>query len=159
MKARTRIIVTSLALAACPVLVAAQMPEGMAGTWKLNVTRSTCNPGPCARAGRTVIEKMAGGGMKMVTDGVRADGVVSHRELVSLFDGSEAEVKGSEPRESRAYIRVNDRAYEWVARAGGKVTSKGQGAVSADGKTRTNVVTRTSPDGSALISKTVYERQ
>lgn len=159
MKTRTQIIIAGLAVVACPVLVAAQMPDGMAGTWKLNVARSTCSPGPCARAGRTVIEKTAGGGMKMLTDGVSAEGVASHRELVSRFDGSEAEVKGSEPLETRAYIRVNERAYEWVARVGGKVTSKGQGTISADGKIRTNVVTRTSADGSALISKTVYERQ
>lgn len=97
--------------------------------------------------------------MKMISDGVSADGVASHRELVTAFDGSEADFKGSDPPERRAYTRVNDRTYEWVTKVGGKITSKGQGAISADGKTRTNVVTRSGADGRALISKTVYDRQ
>ena len=159
MKPLSRVITVGFAILAYPGLAAAQMPESMAGTWKLNVTKSTCSPGPCARSGTTRIEKLAGGGMKMITDGISADGVATHRELVSNFDGTEAEFKGSTPPEMRAYSRVNDRTYEWVTRVEGRITSKGQGTVSADGATRTNVVTRTNAAGNALTSKTVYERQ
>ena len=160
MKSLLRVIALGLAFAAYPLLAVAQAPESTMGTWKRNAAKSKCSPGPCSTRSSTLVFEKVPGGMKMTVDGVNADGSEPrHLELVTMFDGKEAEYKGAAAPTTRLYSRIDDNTYEWVTRVNGKVTTTVRATISADGKTRTLVGSGTNADGEAVNYTTVWDRQ
>ena len=137
----------------------AQAADPWLGTWKLNVAKSKCSPGPCARSNVSHFEAVAGGGLKVTGDAVDATGRSTHTETTTMFDGKEAEVKGAATLTTRLFSRIDDRTYEFVTRVNGKVTTTTRGTVSADGRTRTLVTTGVNTDGKPVHNEAVYERQ
>jgi hypothetical protein len=94
-----------------------------------------------------------------VGDVVDATGKTTHTEIVTMFDGKEAARTGTAQPTTRAYSRIDDRAYQYVERVNGKVTTTGRSTISADGKTRTVVTTGTNAAGMPVNTTTVFERQ
>ena len=92
-------------------------------------------------------------------DGVDAAGKATHNEIVTMFDGKDAEYKGAAAPTTRVYSRIDDRTVQYVSKVNGKVTTTTRMTISADGNTRTLVTTGTGADGKPVNSTAVYERQ
>jgi hypothetical protein len=140
-------------------LVQAQPAPAWAGTWKLDLTKSKYSPGPAPKSSTIKIEAAAGGGLKQTTDQVTASGESRHVEVTAMFDGKDAAVTGNPDVDMQAFKRVDDRSYEVTAKKNGKVTTITKVTISADGKTRTATQTGTDPQGRAVNSTIVYDRQ
>jgi hypothetical protein len=68
-------------------------------------------------------------------------------------------VKGAEPVIMRRYRRVDDRAFEFVSKTDGKVTTSSKVVISGDGRTQTVTTTGRNPRGIAVNDVAVYEKQ
>lgn len=154
-----RFAVLVVMLITYPLVGSAQAPQGLIGTWKVNVAKSTYNPGPAPRSQTSIWATAPGGGWTSVVDGVDAAGKTTHTEQITMFDGKPVELKGAPAPTTRAFSRIDNRSYQFVDRVNGKVTTTTRVTISADNKTRTNVATGTSADGKALNNTVVWERQ
>ena len=149
----------SVMLVALPLVGTAQAPQGLMGTWKVNVAKSTYSPGPGPKSQTSVWAAAPGGGWTSTVDGVDAAGKPTHIEQVTMFDGKPVELKGAPVPTTRAFSRIDDRTYQFVDRVNGKVTTTTRVTIAADGKTRTNVATGTNADGKPVKNTVVWERQ
>ena len=153
-------------LAACAGLVlAAAQPRAQGtdtwiGTWVLNVDQSSWSPANLAPKSQTTTITASGGGELVVTDGVDASGKKTHTENAYKFDGMDSEVKGApDPKTTRVYTRVDDHAYTVATKVDGTTTTTSRVAVTADGKTRTEVTTGRDAQGTITRNFLVFNRQ
>jgi hypothetical protein len=136
-----------------------QIPEGLLGTWHLNVAKSTSNvPLPQSNIVRW---ETVPGGWKQTGDIVDASGTIGHNELTTTFDGKDSDLKGVNaiPGTTRAFRRIDDRTYEHVLRINGRVLTTTRATLAADGRTRTLVTTGTNAAGQTVNSTMVWERR
>jgi|CXWL01.1.fsa_nt_gi hypothetical protein len=159
MTSLSRFAVLVALVVACPLVASAQAPQGLAGTWKVNIAKSTYNPGPAPRSQTSVWAVAPGGGWTSIVDGVDAAGRPTHTQQVTMFDGKPVELKGAPVPTMRAFSRVDDRTYQFVDRVNGKVTTTTRVTIAADGKTRTNVATGTNAEGKPVNNTVVWDRQ
>ena len=142
------------------VAVAASSPAGAAdnwvGNWKLNVARSKYSPGAPPKNGTARIEAWVGG-LKTITDGVDADGKVTHTEFAAKFDGKDYPYKGNPNITSISVRRIDDDTYEYTLK--GKIHTVTRSVVSKDGKSRTMTQTGTNAEGKAVANTVVWDRQ
>lgn len=78
-------------------------------------------------------------GLYVVTNGVDARGRPTHTERTAWFDGMDYPAQGFDQPTTQAFTRINDRSYEIVSKAGGRIITRTRVAVSLDGKTMTTV--------------------
>ncbi len=152
----TRTIV--LLLATCFVgLTLCFAEEANMGTWKLNEAKSKLS----ARATKNtmVVYAAAGDSVKVTVDGVDRDGKPTHNEWTGKFDGKDYPVTGDPNSDTRSYTKIDDRTLGLNVKKGGKVTTSGRIAVSADGKSRTVTVNGTDSTGKKFQSIAVYDKQ
>ena len=115
----------------------AQSSSPFVGTWKMNVAKSTANPGPPNKSGTTKIDA-AGKGVMYTVDNVTGSGTKQHWEFTANYDGKDVPVSGNSPYgDSVAATRINANTMRLVNKKSGKVTATLTVVVSADGKTRT----------------------
>ena len=154
MRARTIL----LTLAVCFVAAAAALAaDANVGTWKLNSAKSKFTPG--APKNDTVIVEVAGDSMKITVDGTDGNGKPAHNLWTGKFDGKDYSVTGDPASDMRSYAKVNDRTLTLTQKKGGKVTTTGRIALSADGKSRTVTISGTDPQGKKVASTAVYDKQ
>jgi hypothetical protein len=127
------------------------------GTWKLNEAKSKFSPG--APKNTTVVYEAAGDSVKVTVDGVDADGKPSHNEWTGKFDGKDYPLTGDPAADSRSYKKMDARTMELTNKKGGKAVATGKITVSADGKSRTVVVSGTDASGKKVTSTAVYDKQ
>jgi hypothetical protein len=60
---------------------------------------------------------------------------------------------------TRAYRRIDDRTYEFVAKVDGKVTTTTRSVAARDGKTRTTMTTGKDAQGQSVNNVQVFDRQ
>jgi hypothetical protein len=89
-----RIAVTAVFAAAMGLTAAAQAPDPLIGTWKLDLAKSTFKPGPAPKS-LTVVIEAAGKGIKVAVDGVGGDGTPVKFGYTSMRDGKDVPVTGS----------------------------------------------------------------
>jgi hypothetical protein len=154
MKART--IALTLALCALGVAAGFAASDAHMGTWKLNEAKSKLAPG--SPKNPTVVYEAAGESVKIIVDGVDADGKPTHNEWTGKFDGKSYPVTGDSSVDERVYTKVNDRTLTFENKKSGKVTLTGRVEVSADGKTRTVTTTTTDSTGKKVTSIAVYDK-
>jgi len=136
----------SVALA-LPVPSAAQVRAPWFGTWKLNLEKSTYNPGPAPfRRGTCTIELWEDGstglkdGVKVTYDLVRARGGITHFEWVGRFDGRDYGLQGVEDYAvTVAYRRIDERTFQVVQKADGGAVVAATLTISLDGRTLTMI--------------------
>jgi hypothetical protein len=126
------------------------------GTWKLNEGKSKLS-GPARN--NTVIYEAAGDNVKVIVDGVDANGKPTHNEWVGKFDEKDYPVTGDPGSDARSYKIVDDRTLALTIKKGGKVTTTGTITVSADGKARTVTTSGTDADGKKFENTGVYDKQ
>jgi len=158
MSSRIRIAVLGVMVVTYPLMSAAQVPPDLAGTWIQNVSKSKADPGPLNRSQTSRWEPAPGGGARNIVEGVDGTGKALRTELITMFDGKPAEVKGAAVPTTRTYTRI-DGGYQFVDRVNGKVTTTTRVSFAAGGKTRTNVATGVNAAGQRVNNITVFERQ
>lgn len=137
-------------------LLAAQSPDPLIGTWKMNVAKSK---GSTLKAGSTVVEA-AGKGLKFSVEFVAADGTVSKWAFTANLDGKDVPVTGNSPYGDTASLaRVGANTTTITSKQGGKVTVTSTIVVAADGKTRTSTSKGTDVKGQTVDTVAVYEKQ
>src|ERR1700688_2471451 len=132
MKIRTILFSVVAVFAILSVCLAADVNIG---SWKLNEAKSKISPG--APKNTMVVIAAAGDSMKVVVDGVGADGKPAHNEWTGKFDGKDYPLTGDSTADTRSYKRVNANTLELTNKKAGKVIFSGTVTISADGKTRT----------------------
>lgn len=155
---RTLVAGVVVACVATVASIAAQSPNAHIGTWRVNVAKSTYNPGPAPQS-QTVKYEAWEGGLKLTSDGMDAKGAKTHAEYAAKFDGKPYPFKGNPNADMITLKQVDPRTIEtsWTLR--GKPTITSRSTISADGKTRTITQTGTGADGQKVNNTVVYERQ
>ena len=137
---------------------AAQAPNQLFGTWKLNLAKSKFSPGPPPKS-MTIIYSPAGFGMKIVVDLVPAEGKAEHWEMRPMFDGAEHPVTGNPNADTISIKRISDTKGEsTLKKKGGKAMSVNVRTLAPDGKSMTIETTGTMPDGKPRHDVAVYEK-
>ena len=126
------------------------------GTWKLNEEKSKLG----STAKNTMVKyEAAGDKVKVIVDGVDADGKPSHNEWVGMFDEKFYPVKGDANSDMRSYKMVDDHTLGITMKKAGEVTGTGTITVSDDGKTRTVKTSVKNAKGAMVENEAVYDKQ
>jgi hypothetical protein len=136
---------------------AAQAPDSMLGTWKLNVAKSK-SP---YKSGTSVIEA-AGDGVKVTADMVGADGTAYHWSWTGKYDGKDVPVEGTTPFGAGATVsltRVDAHTAKIVGKRNGEVILTQTIVTSPDGKTRTLTTKGKDAKGQPVETVSVYDKQ
>ena len=155
MKARARLLSFAVLFAAAAVCGAADNVN--MGTWKLDEAKSKIGAG--APKNTTVVYEAAGDSVKVIVDGVGADGKPSHNEWTGKFDGKDYPLTGDPTADTRSYKQIDPRTLELTNKKGGKVVVSGKITVSADGKTRTVITKGVDANGKKVVTTAVYNKQ
>ena len=127
------------------------------GTWKLNEAKSKMAAGMGKNT--TVVYSAAGDNVKVVVDGVGADGKPAHNEWTGKFDGKDYALVGDPNADTRAYTKVDASKMNIVNKKSGKVTTTAQIVLAADGKSRVLTGDQTDPAGKKVPFSWVYDKQ
>lgn len=124
------------------------------GTWKLNLAKSTYDPGPppFKRATCTIEPSDRGlaDGVKITYDMVRPRGGITHLEWTGRFDGKDYPLWGVEDYAvTNAFRRIDDRTLELVQKVDGAPAVAAKMTISPDGQTLTIV----SPGSTAVYDR------
>lgn len=139
--------------------VMGQAPDPSIGVWKINVAKSTYDPGPARKSGTAKWEAVPSG-TKVTVDDVLTDGTTQHWESTATYDGKEYPVTGTSPYgDTVARTRIDARTLQTVYKKGGKVTVTQTSVVAPDGKTRTVTSSGVNAAGQKLHNVVVYEKQ
>jgi hypothetical protein len=155
MKARARLLSFVALFAAAAVCVAADNVN--MGTWKLDEAKSKIAAG--APKNTTVVYEAAGDSVKVIVDGVGADGQPSHNEWTGKFDGKDYPLTGDPTADTRSYKQIDPSTLELTNKKSGKVIVSGKITVSADGKTRTVITKGVDANGKKVVTTAVYNKQ
>jgi hypothetical protein len=137
--------------------VSAQGAEALNGTWKLNLAKSTYNPGPAPQSATVVIDG-TDAARKIIVDLAPANGAAVHWE-VSGASETELPVVGNNPNADTYVVRrVNATTLEAQYIKDGKPTLLQTAVVSADGKTLTVTASGTDVQGRTVSNVAVYDK-
>lgn len=151
------IALAAFVTAAALVTVQAQT-DPFAGTWKLNVAKSSYNPGPAPKSG-TVTITSEGSTVTVVVDGVSAAGEKVHWQYTGSHDGKPYKIVGNNPDADMVSLkRVPPRSVETTNTLKGKATTTNVRTVSADGKTLTVTTTGVNAAGQTVNNRQVFEK-
>jgi hypothetical protein len=154
MKAKVVLSIAAVCLAAAAVCFAA---DAFTDTWKLNASKSKAPAG--VQRNETVTYEEVGDSVKVTLDGIGADGKPAHDVWTGKYDGKDYPVTGNPNNDARSYKKIDDHTLEITGKKDGQVVLTARVTVSADGKTRTVVVTQTGADGKKATSTAVYDKQ
>ena len=138
---------------------AAAAPKGkdpFAGTWQLDVAKSSWKGVPGLTAGKNVIT--VNKSEFKVSSEVTADGKVIHTEYAGAADGKDIKVTGNPSVDSLTLLRPDKYTVIRTDRRGGKVVSVGTITMEKDGKSYSGSYRGTSLDGHQYTSTTVWNR-
>jgi hypothetical protein len=130
-----------------------------AGSWTLNVAKSTYSPGPAPKSQTLKIEEWGDDGLTYVADGTGADDKPTHGEFQAKFDGKDYEFKGNPDADTLSYKRIDANTLEATLKRKGAAVITANVVVSPDGKTRTVTQTGKDAQGRDLKTVSVYEKQ
>ena len=152
----------SLALALAAIVATTSVTaaaDHWLGTWKLNLVKSKYNPPELAPKSQTVTREAVDGGMKLVTDGIDAQGKPTHSEYTAKFDNKDYPWTGQVNADTISLIRLDEEYYESTWKLKGEVTITTQTVVSRDGKTLTTNQFGKDAQGRSVSNMTVYDKQ
>ncbi len=142
-EARTRRMIACLVLAwgLWSSTARAQVHPAWLGEWRLDLARSTYDPGPAPYQRASYRIEPWRDGLRVVNDMVRVRGGVVHLEWTGRFDGEDYPVQGVEDFVTYAYRRVGDRAYDIVIKLDGRPTAVSRAVLAPDGSSITTTTT------------------
>ena len=130
------------------------------GTWKLNLKKSTFNPGPAPKS-QTRTYEQDDKGVKVSVKGVRADGNPVSYGFTSNSDGQESPISGTGPYGADTIVlkRVDASTVTGTLKKAGKVVEVVRSEVSADGKILTISTSGTDATGQEFKNVAVFDKQ
>jgi hypothetical protein len=151
-----------LALAAALAQSAAAptpVPASWLGTWTLNLSKSSYDPGPppYKRAEYTIVPW--NDGLKVTYEMVYPRGGWTVLEWAGRLDGRDYPVHGIDELLTYAYRPLPDGSYEVVVKFDDRVTATSTVSVSSDGRTMTTTTVGRGAQGQAVRTVTVYEKR
>ena len=162
---RSALISLVLIAAALPTAVGAQGRESLAGTWKLNPSKSKYEPAELAAKSGTTTYTFTGNTVTTIVDQVNAKGQKVHIEYTATLDGADHPWKGTidgKPntgQDAVSFKKLDAHTYHVENKLKGKVLTTNHIVVAADGKSRTTTMTGTNADGQKIHNVVVYDKQ
>ena len=92
-------------------------------------------------------------------DSLDAEGKPFHTEFTAKYDGKDYPITGDPDVDTVALKRIDANTWAEVLKKSGKEISRGQNAISKDGKTMTRTYTDKNAKGEKVTNTIVYERQ
>jgi hypothetical protein len=155
---RAFVIGTTLAILT-PALAAIVPPaDPVVGTWKLNLAKSTYDPGPPAKSETRVYTGNADTNTVSWT-GTNAAGKPVSGHITFKSDGKDYPTAGSDEYDSISVKRIDASTIETVLKKRGKPVGTTRRVVSADGKVMTLTSKVTTAKGTVDSMTRVYDRQ
>ena len=148
-------LLSTLALAAS---LPAQAADPFTGTWKLNVAKSSYDPGPAPKSA-TVTIATSGQGRKVSSKGVDAQGKPTGTAYTANFDGKDYPITGSQDYDMVSVKRIDANTVESTRKKGSKVVQNLTSVVAKDGKSYTSTTTGTNAKGEKIHNVAVYDKQ
>jgi len=148
-------VVTICAIALSAAIGAQTDP--LAGTWKLDVAKSTYKPGPAPKSATVVIDA-AGKTLKVAVDAVTADGPVKWG-YSGTGDGKDVPVTGNPMYDAAAVTRPSPSESTIVYKKAGKTIATVKASVAKDGKTMTTTTDGTDAKGQKMHNVAHYTKQ
>jgi hypothetical protein len=148
--------VAALCVLALGVGTSAQT-DPMAGTWKLDVAKSTYKPGPAPKSATVVLDAV-GKGLKVSVNTVTGDGPMKWG-YASQGDGKDVPVTGNPAYDTANVTRTSPSESTIVYKKGGKAVVTVKASVSMDGKTLTTTTDGTDSKGQAMHNVAYYTKQ
>jgi hypothetical protein len=155
---RATLVVAMIAGLTAPCIAQEGVPQGWLGTWRLNVEKSTYNPGPAPYKRGTLLVEPWNGRVRVVSDLVGVRGVVTHTEWTGLFDGNDYPVQGIDEALSYSYRPIDERTCEIIVKADDRVVARSRSTLSPDGRTLTTTTSGRNARGGEITTTTVYEK-
>jgi hypothetical protein len=132
--------------------------EPLVGSWRLNVAKSTFNPGPGPRAQTWTIES-AGGGLRLNLEGMGAQGGQQKSEWPIVFDGRPHPVTGNVNTDAITSRRIDPYTLQGEYLKGGSTVGNWTIVVSRDGRVTTITASQRLANGQQNNNVSVFERQ
>ena len=140
------------------VMAAGIDADPVAGTWKLNLAKSTFGGGPALKSQiRTYSQSAQGITLKMTT--VSADGKETTTQTTYRLDGKDYPSMGNPDFDSLSGMRIDTNATEFALKRAGKRVGTIRRTVSKDGRTLTLNIVITNANGVQLSQLTVFDKQ
>jgi hypothetical protein len=159
MNRRTGTLLTFAALVLAAFGTVTMAADSGVATWKLDLAKSTFNPGPAPKSRTITIAAWGSDGMMYTADGVDAAGRPSHWEYQVKYDGKFMPVKGNPNADMISYSRIDANTLESTTQFKGSPAMKSRAVVSADGKIRTMTETGKNATGQDVHNVAVYDKQ
>jgi len=125
--------------------------DPQAGTWKMNLDRSTFVPGGPHPTGETVVIEEVEGGLKVVSSG--------GFQYTAMYDGKDYPMTGSAAADGVVLKRFDPNTIETTRKKGGTVVTTNITFISGDGKTRSNVFQGKNAQGQPITWIAVFDKQ
>jgi hypothetical protein len=155
---KTLLVGTVLAIGGTAVAAAADATDAVIGVWKLNLAKSTFNPGPAPKS-QTRAYKATADGIDMTYTGVAADDSAVNGKSTLKYDGKDYPISGSADFDTLSLQRIDGNTIESTQKKAGKVTGKTIRTVSSDGKVLTLKSKGTDAKGKAYDNVMVFDKQ
>lgn len=128
------------------------------GTWRVNVAKSSYNPGPGPRVVTTTYEAVPGG-YRVVVEAVDAQGRSLRSEWPVIFDGRRHRVTGSPATDEIADRRIDPYTQQEDYFKDGQPDGTATFVISRDGRIITRTSQRLLGNGRESIVVEIYEKQ
>ncbi len=144
--------------AVLPATAGAQKPDPQIGTWVLNVKKSTYSPGPAPKSGSRTYS-MTGAMLKLVSEGVGADGKPTKAEFTAGFDGKDYPLVGVAQYDMIAVKKLDANTTHASLKKGGKEIAQSHRVVSKNGKSMTVTTTGVNAKGKKMKNVEHYDKK
>jgi hypothetical protein len=155
----TRTILRKVGFAMLVFPIALWATDRQAGTWKMNMEKSKFANDMPAPKGETVVIEEQEGGLKVVSNGLNAEGKPTHFEYSVKYDGKDYPVTGSPAVDAVAVKKINDSTIETIRKKNGVVVTTNTSVISKDGKTRTNTFHGKNANGEPRTWTAIFDKQ
>ena len=154
---RTRLRAVIFAMVVIPL--ALWGTDRQAGTWKMNIEKSKFASDMPSPKGETVVIEEQEGGLKVVSNGLNAEGKPTHFEYSVKYDGKDYPVKGSPVVDTVSARKIDDSTIETIRKKNGNVVTTNTSVISKDGKIRTNVFHGMNAKGEARTWTAIFDKE
>jgi hypothetical protein len=155
---KTLILASALSLVVTMLQAVQPAEDTSAGTWKLNLDKSTFASNTPPKS-ETRIHTETPKGTRVVIEDEYADGKKTRVETLLTYDGKPQPTTGSGIWDSTATKRIDRNVSESDLLRDGKVVGRVRREVSPDGKTMKVFYVINRPDGRNVSTVSVFERQ
>ena len=152
------VLVAALAFIAPVADLGGQTADPIAGTWELNLAKSTYNSGRAPKNETRTFE-MVGDSLKYTARGLDADGKPILRQVVAKYDGKDYPATGHATADTIAYRRVDAYTSQATLKKAGKVIIVNTRVVTKDGKMFTLTNDGYDAAGTPVSDVLVFERR